>query len=73
MPNDTMMRLVQRVTEDADFRANALLNLEQTLNSEGFCLSRDELAAVQAFQTQVLGCATVELENWHSFKIMGNP
>lgn len=56
-----MMRLIQRVTEDADFRANALLNLEETLDAEGFCLSRDELAAVQAFQTQVLGGAEVEL------------
>ena len=61
MQNDTMMRLIQRVTEDADFRASALLNLEETLNAEGFSLSGDELAAVQAFQSQVLGSAGIEL------------
>ncbi len=61
MQSDTMMRLIQRVTEDADFRTNALLNLEQTLDTAGFCLSRDEFAAVQAFQTQVLGGVEVGL------------
>lgn len=61
MQNDTMMRLIQRVTEDADFRANALLNLEDTLQAEGFSLSSDELSAVQAFQTQILGNAGIEL------------
>ena len=61
MQNDTMMRLIQRVTEDADFRASALLNLEETLNAEGFSLSGDELAAVQAFQTQILSTTSIEL------------
>lgn len=61
MLNDVMMRLMQRVTEDADFRTNALLNLEETLDAGGFCLSTDELAAMEAFQAQVLHGAKVDL------------
>lgn len=61
MQNDEMMRFIRRATEDEQFRQHALLNLEETLTTEGFHLTADELAAVQAFQAHVLGNTNIEL------------
>jgi hypothetical protein len=53
MRDDVMLKLIQRVTEDDGFRQRIGQNLEGALESEGYALTEDEMAAVHEFKSSM--------------------
>lgn len=62
MRDDVLMRLMDRVMSDADFRRRLRSDLDGTLRIEDFQLTEDELMAVREFHRHTAGLGDAELE-----------
>jgi hypothetical protein len=62
MRDEILASLVDRAMTDADFRGNALTDLEGTLTAHGYDLQPDELEAVRDFHGQVAGKSEAEVQ-----------
>jgi F0F1-type ATP synthase membrane subunit b/b' len=62
MRDEVLAGLVDKAMTDADFRRNAITDLEGTLAAHGYELQADELEAVRELHGQVAGKSEAEVE-----------
>jgi hypothetical protein len=60
--DDVLAGLVDRAMTDADFRRQAITDLDGTLAANGYELQPDELEAVREFHGQVAGKSDAEVQ-----------
>lgn len=61
MRDDVLMRLAERASGDAEFRARAREDLDGALRDYGFELVPEELAAIRELHARVAGLGDEEL------------